>query len=40
MRGKVVGIPKEYSLPGIPEEINVIWEKAAQLYEKGGAKIK
>ena len=40
MKNKIVGIPKEYTLPGIPEEINIVWEKAIKLFEKGGAKIK
>ena len=38
--GKVIGIPKEYSLPDIPDEINIVWEKAIKKFEKGGAKIK
>ena len=40
VKGKVVGIPSEYSLPDIPEEINQVWEKAKKTLEKGGAKIK
>ena len=38
--GKIIGIPKEYSLPGIPDEINNVWENAIKFFEKGGAKIK
>jgi len=38
--GKIIGIPKEYTLPGISDEINNVWEKAIKLFEKGGAKIK
>lgn len=38
--GKIIGIPKEYTLPGIPDEINNVWEDAIKLFEKGGAKIK
>jgi len=40
LSNKIVGIPKEYTLPGISEEINIVWEKAIKLFEKGGAKIK
>ena len=38
--GKIIGIPKEYTLPGISDEINNLWEKAIKLFEKGGAIIK
>ena len=38
--GQVVGIPKEYTVDGIPNEINVVWEEAIKKLEKGGAKIK
>ena len=37
---KIVGVPSEYNLPGIPDEINEIWEKAKKILEKGGAKLK
>ena len=40
MTGKIVGIPEEYSLPGISREINEVWETAIKKFEKGGAKIK
>jgi len=40
MSGKVVGIPKEYNVEGIPEEISIVWERAIKKLEKGGAKIK
>jgi len=40
VKGKIIGIPKEYSLPGIPDEINNVWENAIKFFEKGGAKIK
>ncbi len=40
MSGKVIGIPEEYNLPGISDEINEVWEKAKKIYEKGGAKLK
>ena len=38
--GKIIGVPKEYTLPGISDEINNVWEEAIKLFEKGGAKIK
>ena len=38
--GKIVGIPKEYNVEGIPEEISIVWEKAIKKLENGGAKIK
>ena len=40
MKGKIVGIPNEYNLPNMPDEINIIWEKAKRKFEKGGAKLK
>jgi len=40
MSGKVVGIPKEYSLPNIPEDIKKVWEQAIKSFEMGGAKFK
>ena len=38
--GKVVGIPKEYNVEGIPEEINIVWENAIKKLENGGANVK
>ena len=40
IQGKVIGIPKEYNLPGLTDEINEMWEKSKKMFEKGGAKIK
>ena len=40
MSGKVFGIPKEYKVEGISDEINDVWENAIKKLEKGGAKIK
>ena len=37
---KTVGIPSEYNVAGIPEEISNVWEKAIKVLEKGGVKIK
>jgi aspartyl-tRNA(Asn)/glutamyl-tRNA(Gln) amidotransferase subunit A len=38
--GKVIGIPEEYNVKGIPEEISIAWERAINQFEKGGARIK
>ena len=38
--GKVIGIPNEYDLPNIPDEIKQVWENAKKTLELGGAKIK
>ena len=40
MEGKVVGIPKEYTVDGISDEINEVWNDAIKSLEKKGAKIK
>ena len=40
LNGKVVGIPKEYNVDGIPEEVSKVWEAAIKKLEKGGVKIK
>ena len=40
LEGKVVGIPKEYSVDGTSDEINGVWEEAIKSLEKKGAKIK
>jgi len=34
LSGKTVGIPKEYSIEGISDEINLVWEKATKILEK------
>ena len=38
--GKIIGIPKEYTVDGISDEINEVWEQAIKSLEKKGAKIK
>ncbi len=38
--GKTIGIPKEYSIDGTPEEVSQIWEDAIKVLEKKGVKIK
>ena len=40
INGKIIGIPKEYRLSTVPEEVNIVWEDAIKSFEKGGAKIK
>jgi len=40
LSGKTIGIPKEYSIDGTPEEVSKIWEKAIKVLEKKGVKIK
>ena len=40
LSGKTIGIPKEYSIDGIPEEVSKIWEDAIKVLEKKGIKIK
>ncbi len=40
LSGKTVGIPKEYLIDGIPEEVNKIWEDAIKILENKGVKIK
>lgn len=40
LAGKTVGIPSEYNVQGIPEEISIVWEKAIKKLESGGVKIK
>jgi len=40
LSGKTVGIPKEYSIDGTPEEVNEIWENAIKIFENKGVKIK
>ena len=40
LRGKTVGIPKEYFIEGLSEEINLVWDKAIKILEKQGVKVK
>ena len=40
MSGKIIGIPKEYAVDGISDEINQVWEDAIKSLEKKGAIIK
>jgi len=40
MSGKIVGIPKEYTIDGTPDEVSQIWENAIKNLENIGVKIK
>ena len=40
LNGKTIGIPKEYTVDGISDEINAVWDKAVKSLEKKGAIIK
>ena len=40
LNGKTIGIPKEYTVDGISDEINAVWDNAIKSLEKKGAKIK
>src|SRR5210317_592259 len=39
IRGKKIGIPKEYHLEGMPEEIETLWAQGAQMLRDQGAEI-
>ena len=40
LNGKTIGIPKEYTVDGISDEINSVWDDAIKSLEKKGATIK
>jgi aspartyl-tRNA(Asn)/glutamyl-tRNA(Gln) amidotransferase subunit A len=39
VRGKRIGIPKEYRIDGVPAEIDRVWEKGIELMRDAGAEI-
>ena len=39
IKGLRVGIPKEYRMDGMPEEISALWEKGAQWLKDAGAEV-
>jgi aspartyl-tRNA(Asn)/glutamyl-tRNA(Gln) amidotransferase subunit A len=39
VRGLTIGIPKEYRLNGMPEEIEALWHRGAEWLRRAGAKI-
>jgi aspartyl-tRNA(Asn)/glutamyl-tRNA(Gln) amidotransferase subunit A len=39
IRGKRIGIPREYRIEGVPEEIDTVWERGIELMRDAGAEI-
>jgi aspartyl-tRNA(Asn)/glutamyl-tRNA(Gln) amidotransferase subunit A len=39
IRGKTIGIPKEYRMDGMPDEIEALWAQGRTMLEDAGAKI-
>ncbi|MEL6234494.1 MAG: Asp-tRNA(Asn)/Glu-tRNA(Gln) amidotransferase subunit GatA [Pseudomonadota bacterium] len=39
VRGKRIGIPREYRLDGMPEEIDALWQQGADMLRDAGAEI-
>jgi len=39
IRGKTIGIPREYHMDGIPDEIEALWAQGRQMLADAGAKI-
>jgi aspartyl-tRNA(Asn)/glutamyl-tRNA(Gln) amidotransferase subunit A len=39
IRGKTIGIPREYRMDGMPEEIEAIWAEGRRMLEDAGARI-
>ncbi len=39
IRGKTIGIPAEYRMEGMPDEIETLWSEGRQMLEDAGAKI-
>jgi aspartyl-tRNA(Asn)/glutamyl-tRNA(Gln) amidotransferase subunit A len=37
LKGKRVGIPKEYRIDGVPDEINVLWDRGIEWLKDAGA---
>ena len=37
LKGKKVGIPKEYRIDGVPEDINALWDKGIEWLKDAGA---
>jgi aspartyl-tRNA(Asn)/glutamyl-tRNA(Gln) amidotransferase subunit A len=40
IRGKTIGIPKEYRMDGMPAEIEMLWEDGTAMLKDAGANIK
>ncbi len=39
LKGKTIGIPKEYRIDGMPAEIEALWQKGADILKDAGANI-
>ncbi|MDP5307321.1 Asp-tRNA(Asn)/Glu-tRNA(Gln) amidotransferase subunit GatA [Paracoccus spongiarum] len=39
IRGKKIGIPREYRVDGMPDEIDALWRKGAEMLRDAGAEI-
>ncbi len=39
IRGKIIGIPKEYRMDGMPAEIEKLWADGTAMLKDAGAKI-
>ncbi|MCV2888176.1 Asp-tRNA(Asn)/Glu-tRNA(Gln) amidotransferase subunit GatA [Ruegeria aquimaris] len=40
IRGKVIGIPREYRMDGMPEEIEALWQQGTEMLRAAGAEIR
>ncbi|MBO6604710.1 MAG: Asp-tRNA(Asn)/Glu-tRNA(Gln) amidotransferase subunit GatA [Roseicyclus sp.] len=40
IRGKVIGIPKEYRMDGMPHEIETLWSEGAEMLKDAGAELR
>ena len=40
IRGKVIGIPREYRMDGMPAEIEALWHRGAEMLRDAGAEIR
>ncbi|WP_425091942.1 Asp-tRNA(Asn)/Glu-tRNA(Gln) amidotransferase subunit GatA [Tropicimonas sp. S265A] len=40
IRGKVIGIPKEYRMDGMPDEIEALWHTGTEMLRDAGAEIR
>ncbi|WP_158967634.1 Asp-tRNA(Asn)/Glu-tRNA(Gln) amidotransferase subunit GatA [Chachezhania sediminis] len=39
IKGQTIGIPREYHMDGMPEEIEVLWSRGKEMLQDAGAKI-
>ncbi len=40
VKGKVIGIPREYRMEGMPEEIEALWARGAEMLRDAGAEVR